>query len=72
LKTFSFRKNRRNKDFLFIAKQKVSPGKPSILCYKNLNRRKTEQKEIKGPFLNEKKKCFGQIRRTYLLAGKFN
>ena len=42
-----------NKDFPFIAKLKVIPGKPSVICYKNQNRRKTEQKEIKGPFFCE-------------------
>ena len=38
-----------NKDFCFTAKLKVIPGKPSVLFWKNQNRRKTEQKEIKGP-----------------------
>ena len=47
-------KTEENKDFPFIAKLKVIPGKPSVLFYKKQNRRKTVQKEIKGPWSGPK------------------
>ena len=37
-----------NKDFLFIAKQKVFPEKPSVLCYKKPKQKENRTEGNKG------------------------
>ena len=49
MKSFSFRKKTEgNKDFLIIAKLKVIPGKPSVLCYKKSKQKENRTEGNKG------------------------
>ena len=50
-----------NKDFLFIEKLKVIPGKPSVLCYKKSKQKENRTEGNKGILLKYIRKCWFPI-----------